>query len=167
MSAAETLREAVNVTAEPEKSWGMRQEPQMVSETYFLLRNKGYTVEELYLEYYYWKGKNDNKNRMEADLVFKDGTSTHVVEFKVFWNGDLNQDGTLKPPAQENIKEEYGKLRDYSSFGEVSELSLVAAFLGPDELYRQKIFHKSVLESFDGHTGFKGVRGQIINIIPC
>ena len=67
----------------------------MVSGTYFLLRKRGYTVDELYLEYYYRKVKNGNEKRMEADLVFKNETSTHVVEFKVFWDGNLNQDCTL------------------------------------------------------------------------
>lgn len=69
--------------------------------------------------------------------------------------------------AQATIREEYDKLRDCSSFSEVAELSPIAAFLGPSELYQKKKYEHSVIESFDGHTSFKGIRGQVINIIPC
>ncbi|OWP57540.1 MAG: hypothetical protein B2I17_00135 [Thermoplasmatales archaeon B_DKE] len=165
--AAEKLRDVVKVSDKPEETWGMRQEPQMVSETYFLLREKGYKIEELYLEYYYRKVENGNSKRLEADLVFKDDISTHIVEFKVFWNGHVNKNGKLSPSPQTTIREEYSKLRNYSSFDNVAELSLIAAFLGPNSLYHKEAYDNSVMESFDNQTGFKGIRGQTINVIPC
>lgn len=165
--AAETLRSNVVAREKTDDYWGMRQEQQMVAETYYLLRAANYRPENLFMEYYYDKKINGVKKKMKADLIFGNDESAQIVEFKVFWDGDLKADGTLSSAAKQRIRDDYSKLREYSSFSEVGDLALVAAFLGPIELYRPRIFAQSVMSSFRGNTSFNGIREQEIEIIPC
>lgn len=166
--AAKLMRDSVHMKDGIERYyWGIRLEAQVVAEVYHILREKGYSTNELYLEYWYNKRKNGEYKKMKADLMYGETYSVQLAEFKVMFDGHLYQDGSIKKNGRDIVKKEYGKLKDYSAFSEVSDLFLVVAYVGPQELYRKKVYYDSVLGAFDSRHSFQGIRGQPIEVIPC
>ena len=123
-----------------------RQEAQFVSEVYHSLRNNGYEAESLFMEYSYpafeLEGK---KKRLKPDLIFESNGYDHVVEFKVFWEGDreANSSKISKRQKDTTIKKYYEKMLLYSRLKDqpIKNLYLVFTYVDPSKIENGKAFN--------------------------
>lgn len=132
--SAEELRNNVVSGEEERLHREQRQEAQFVAEVYHLLREKGYSSDSLFMEYYYPQINVKKRNRrLKPDLIYERDGSDHVAEFKVFWEGDLYENSSkINGTAQDVVKNYYNKMLLYSLLKQpITCTYLVFAYIGP------------------------------------
>ncbi len=154
LTAAEELRKNVKSDDWERRHREQRQEAQLVAEVYRILRGKGYSSGELFMECLYKPISIDGvTKKLKPDLIYENGEADEVVEFRVFWEGDLfKNSSSINGTAQGTVQKYYEKLMLYQRLPRIASTSLVFAYLGPEKLaenysFSPKQFRTSVLES--------------------
>ncbi len=153
-NAAEELRKNVKSDDEERRHREQRQEAQLVAEVYRILRGNGYNSEELFMEYLYKPiTVNGMTRKLKPDLIYENEGADEVVEFRVFWEGDLfKNSSSINGTAQRIVQEYYQKVMLYQLLPRrIASVSLVFAYLGPEKLtdgynFSPAQFSASVLE---------------------
>lgn len=153
--AVEELRKNVKSYDEGRRHREQRQEAQLVAEVYSILRGNGYNSEELFMEYLYKPITVSGMTRkLKPDLIYENEGADEIVEFRVFWEGDLYKNSSsINGTAQGIVQEYYQKLMLYPLLPHrIATASLVFAYLGPEKLmddynFSPTQFSASVLES--------------------
>jgi hypothetical protein len=177
MSAAKVLRADVNSKDIDRKYREMRQEATFVAEVYHLLR-EGYgkhRAEDFFLEYVYPDKieSGDKKKKLKPDLIYEGKNGDEVVEFKVFWNGDLNGRSYVNKNAQIIIRTYFDKLLSYRNLpNNIVSLTLVFAYVGPNTLndnsrYNLDQFVSSVMETIPEYRKMSEKKQPEIRVIVC
>lgn len=112
----------------------MRQEAQFVSEVYHRLLLRNYESRTLFMEYLYPQIEIEGEqHKLKPDLIFESEQGDEVVEFRAFWDGDLEESGSsIKSTPQRIVQEYWEKLQLYTKLpNRISSLTLVVAYLGP------------------------------------
>ena len=143
-SAASELRKYVKSFEDKKLYREQSTEALFVAETYYNLRKNGYSPETLFMEFMYDPVLIDGKNRkLKPDLIFEQGGKDQVVEVKVFWDGDLeDESSSLTPGALRVVDRYYRKMLLYPKLKkQVSDLHLVFAYVGPESFKKAKDFN--------------------------
>ena len=163
--ASKELRETVVNFEKARFHREQRQEAQLVAEVYHNLRSKGYFAKDLFMEYLYPNAPiNGKQKKLKPDLIFENNGADHVVEFRVFWDGDLYLKNSILTQTAKNIVEKYyEKMLSYSELrGNVAKGYLVFAFVGPDLFESGKRFNQSeFVDSLLKHIAYlKSQKGE-------
>ena len=152
--SAKTLRKNVVSEDLDLKYREQRQEAQFVSEVYHNLRNNEYKSKTLFMEYSYQPIELDGKRkRLKPDLIFESEGYDHVVEFKVFWEGDIEKNSSKIKDRQKDttLTRYYEKMLMYSLIQDkkIKSLYLVFAYVGPSKTedgiyFNTKVFDTSI-----------------------
>jgi hypothetical protein len=156
-SADELRKSVVTKTDENRLYREQRQEAQMVAETYHKLLKSGYKTSEFFLEYVY---KVDGvKRKLKPDLIFEENGFDNIVEFKVFWEGDIDENSQIRRKKDGKLfkstidKIDLNKIQLYhenSRFLNIRSICLVLAYVGPNFLDNRRSFS---LKSFEKSFG--------------
>ena len=144
--SAKTLRKNVVSEDLARRYREQRQEAQFVSEVYYNFRNNGYKSKSLFMEYSYpYVEMEGEEKRLKPDLIFESNGYDHVVEFKVFWEGDreANSSKISKRQKDTTIKKYYEKMLLYSRLKDqpIKNLYLVFTYVGPSKIENGKAFN--------------------------
>lgn len=142
-SAAEDFRSYVVSEDDERRHREMRQEAQFVAEIYHRLQTLDYISNELFMEYLYSAIQiNGKKRKLKPDLILENEFGDEVLEFGVFWDGDLYKNGSsLIGTAQNKVQNYYTKLLAYRELpNKISTLTVMFAYLGPDVLENGSTF---------------------------
>ena len=152
--SAKTLRKNVVSEDVGRRNREQRQEAQFVAEVYHNLRNNGYDSKNLFMEVYYPAVELEGeKKKSRPDLVFESEGYEHIVEFTLFWEGDIedNPSKINEKQKEKTIKDYYERMLLYSLMKDkkIKSLYLVFAYLGPSEMengivFNTKEFDKSI-----------------------
>ncbi len=144
--AAKELRKSVVSFEKVRFHREQRQEAQLVAEVYHNLRSNGYSAKDLFMEYLYPPTSiNGEQKKLKPDLIFEKSGEDRVVEFCVFWDGDLYvKNSVLNKPAMDKVEKYYEKMRSYSKLKDIVSFGyLVFAFVGPEVFESGKKFNLS------------------------
>ena len=151
---AKTLRKNVVSENLERRNREQRQEAQFVSEVYHNLRNNGYESKSLFMEVSYPAVELEGgKKKSRPDLVFESEGYEHIVEFTVFWEGDIedNPSKINEDQKEKTIKDYYERMLLYSLMQDkkIKSIYLVFAYLGPSKMdngivFNTKEFDKSI-----------------------
>ena len=178
MEAAKVLRSDVKSEDEVSRYREMRQEANFVAEVYHLLRitNERYIAEDFFLEYIYPKKVKvgSKEKRLKPDLIFGGMDGDEVVEFRVFWDGDVEEGSShIKAIRKGIITKYFAKLLSYRELPDkIASLTLVIAYLGPEIAddktpFDLDLFKNSVIASISNYDKFRGKQKPEVQVIVC
>ena len=158
--SAKTLRKNV-VSGDADRRYReQRQEAQFVSEVYHNLRNNGYEAKSLFMEYSYPAVEVEGKKRLKPDLIFESNGYDHVVEFKIFWEGDREKNSSKIKERQKitTLTKYYRKMLLYSRLQDqpIKHLYLIFTYVGPSKIENGKTFHAQEF--------FESISSYVLNI---
>ncbi len=151
---AKTLRKNVVSENLERRNREQRQEAQFVSEVYHNLRNNGYESKSLFMEISYPTVEIEGGKKISRpDLVFESEGYEHIVEFKVFWEGDIEKNSSKIREIQKKstLTRYYKRMLLYSLMQDkkIKCLYLIFAYDGPSNrengiVFNTKEFDKSI-----------------------
>lgn len=136
-AAAKELRKNVESDEEERRHREQRQEAQLVAEVYCILRGDGYSSKELFMEYLYTPiTVNGIERKLKPDLIYEKDGADDVVEFRVFWEGDLYKNSSsINGTAQGIVQTYFEKIKLYPGLPHrIASVSLVLAYVGPEKI---------------------------------
>ena len=178
MAAAKVLRSDVKSEDGVSRYREMRQEANFVAEVYHLLRstNERYIAEDFFLEYLYPKKVKvgSKEKRLKPDLIYGGKDGDEVVEFRVFWDGDVEEGSShIKAIRNGIITKYFAKLLSYRELPDkIASLTLVVAYLGPEIAddktpFDLDLFKDSVIASISNYDKLKRERKPEVQVIVC
>lgn len=152
---AEDFRKTVRSKEEVRRYREMRAEFQFAAEIYHRLRESGYGIKDIFMNYTYPEEIPSQSRRLRPDLIFESNGKDEVVEFRIFWDGHLFETSELKKHTRNIVDEYYEKMKLYRKLpgNKIKSLTLAFAYLGPIKL--------SDKAKFDLNSYSKSIQSEI------
>jgi hypothetical protein len=166
VTAAKALRSDLTSDVYVIMNMEMRQEADLVAETYHLLRslNGKYKTRDFFLDYIYQKNVKlrIKEKRLKRDLIYKGQSWDAIVEFKNMWGGDIENGRTNLKAVRKGIITNYlTKLLSYRDLpNKIVSLTFIIVYLEPEmadkgQHYDLDQFRDSILDSISNHNKFR------------